>query len=140
MASREVEEEADESVNKPLELTQIIETETTEKEKVTKKNNPELDYSMGWADDDVGTMDSSEDEGDVAKPENKPLALTAPKYSEIASKLPKLTEKTEMQKEPQKVISIDSHHKPIIVTEEPEKKIPVEDGDGFIPARSRKKS
>ena len=109
-------------------------------------------YSEYWMMDDVGTIESSDEEWAKETSINKkeeidkikdsnPLALPAPKYSDIASKLPKVKATEEEQKPASEVIAVGSHYKPIIYTEEKIECNKIYDPEGYTSViRKRKKS
>merc|ERR1740128_1481303 len=67
--------------------------------------------------EDVGTMESSDEEEERAK---KPLALPMPSYSEIASKVKTYISKDEQQQAAASVIAAPGPHVTLVVAEEEE--------------------
>ena len=125
--------------------------EETTKTKCEEKRQA-VNYSEYWMIDDVGIIESSDEEWVKETPKNKnnvinsnkvttPLALPAPKYSDIASKLPNVIANEEEQKSASEVIAVGCQYKPIIYTEEKVESNKIYDPQGYTSViRKRKKS
>merc|ERR1712200_31574 len=111
-----------------------VKEDNSKSEKVVQGDLPEneksgltkLNISEYWMIDDVGTMESSGDEQDISnekmyKDTAKPLPITAPLYSDIASKLPKPKIEEDTVVTPTGTIAVGDHYKPIIFSDVKEK-------------------
>merc|ERR1711962_160533 len=94
--------------------------------------------SDDWMIDDVGAIESSDDEECIKKKETPMLALPKPEYSSIAAKLPEPEVSMEQQQQTDEVLPAHGVHETLVVSIE-EKKVECRtDVEGFTPISSKK--
>merc|ERR1712212_455615 len=94
--------------------------------------------SDDWMIDDVGAIESSDDEECIKKKENPMLALPKPEYSSIAAKVPEPEVSMEQQQQPTEVLPVHGVHETLVVSIEEEKVECKTDAEGFTPVPSKK--
>merc|ERR1711962_849968 len=88
--------------------------------------------------DDVGGIESSDDEECIKKKETPLLALPKPEYSSIAAKLPEPEVSMEQQQQPDEVLPAHGVHETLVVSIEQKKVECRTDAEGFTPVSSKK--
>merc|ERR1712042_389352 len=94
--------------------------------------------SDDWMIDDVGAIESSDDEESIKKKEIPILALPKPEYSSIAAKLPEPEVSMEQQQQPAEVLPAHGVHETLVVSIEEEKVECKTDAEGFTHVSSKK--
>merc|ERR1712212_1345114 len=102
----------------------------------TKPTNQTI--SDDWMIDDVGAIESSDDEECIKKKETPMLALPKPEYSSIAAKLPEPEVSMEQLQQPAEVLPVHGVHQTLVVSNEEEKVECKTDAEGFTHVLSKK--
>merc|ERR1711973_365281 len=91
----------------------VMDVQPVEEERVSKKED--VTISDDWMIEDVGTIESTDDESKNDDAQNKPLSLAQPLYSDIASKEAVSIIENEKQKTPDPIITIKGSHETLII-------------------------